>query len=154
MKVSSPNWTSPLHCMANISKKTIHSVNSCKKNILFLRLVAYKYGSWWQLFEIVSVWNSSSLTCKKERKQNHSQFSLHRLIGHLWIKKTQLDTGSLSAIHRSQCITYPTFYPVVLVWTLPITDATQWISRITDHNITVDEELKKVWTDTTLTSFI
>lgn len=60
-----------------------------------------------------------------------------------WIKKTQLDTGSLSAIQRSQCITYPTFYPVFLVWTLPITDATQRISRITDHNITVDVELRK-----------
>lgn len=37
-----------------------------------------------------------------------------------------------------------TFYPVFLVWTLPITSSTQWISGITDHHITVDKELQDI----------
>lgn len=41
-------------------------------------------------------------------------------------------------------MTCHTFYSVFLVWTLPITNSTQWISGIADHCVTVDKQLQEI----------
>lgn len=81
-------------------------------------------------------------TSFKASSKNHSRAEASR-----WSRATPRSFclgKQVKTSHHYKMTRKHTSYPVFLVWTLPCTNSTQWISGVTDDNIAVDEELQEI----------